>query len=237
MKGPEQLSVVQLVDDDADVRRALARLLAAAGVPVRTFASAEEFLALLELDPTELESASCLVLDLRMPGASGLDLQGALAARGIELPVVFLTGHGDVRSSVSAMKSGAIDFLQKPVDAAELLAAVARASELRVARRTAALELAELKRRFDSLTPRERQVMALVVEGRLNKQVAAALGAAEKTVKVHRGRVMEKMGAASLADLVKKATRLLTSGVETTRLLTSGSDTTRLLNRPGDRPE
>lgn len=195
--------MVQLVDDDVDVRQALARLLVSAGVPVATFATAEEFLA-----TAELANAGCLVLDLRLPGVGGLDLQAEMAARGIDLPVLFLTGYGDVRSSVSAMKSGAIDFLQKPVDEAEFLAVVERARRRGEALRGEANEVAELRRRFERLTPRERQVMALVVEGRLNKQVAAALGAAEKTVKVHRARVMEKMGATSLADLVRRAARL-----------------------------
>lgn len=195
--------MVQLVDDDVDVRQALARLLVSAGVPVATFATAEEFLA-----TAELANAGCLVLDLRLPGVGGLDLQAEMAARGIDLPVLFLTGYGDVRSSVSAMKSGAIDFLQKPVDEAEFLAVVERARRRGEALRSEANEVAELRRRFERLTPRERQVMALVVEGRLNKQVAAALGAAEKTIKVHRARVMEKMGATSLADLVRRAARL-----------------------------
>ncbi|MBP7589375.1 MAG: response regulator transcription factor [Thermoanaerobaculia bacterium] len=216
-------AVVQLVDDDADVRRALTRLLTSAGLEVRSFASAEAFLL-----SAELEDAACLVLDLRMPGASGLDLQAELAARGFELPVLFLSGHGDVRSSVSAMKSGAVDFLQKPVDEAEFLAAVGRAREMGVLQRAASHEVAELESRFATLTPREREVMALVVEGRLNKQVAAALGVAEKTVKVHRARVMEKMAASSLADLVRKAGRLPASGSDTGGLLASGSDTGRL---------
>jgi len=216
-------AVVQLVDDDADVRQALTRLLTSAGLPVRAFASAEAFLL-----TAELEDAACLVLDLRMPGASGLDLQMELATRGVELPIVFLSGHGDVRSSVSAMKSGAVDFLQKPVDEAEFLAAVARARALGVQARAVAGENSELERRYATLTPREREVMALVVEGRLNKQVAAALGAAEKTVKVHRARVMEKMAATSLADLVRMAGRLPASGSNTGRLPASGSDTRRL---------
>jgi FixJ family two-component response regulator len=195
--------IVQLVDDDADIRRALTRLLLSAAVPVRAFASAEEFLA-----TADLATAACLVLDLRMPGASGLDLQAELAARGLDLPILFLTGYGDVRSGVSAMKSGAVDFLQKPVDAGEFLAAVARAREQGAKRRERAVVAAALHRRYASLTPREQEVMALVVEGRLNKQVAAALGVAEKTVKVHRARVMAKMGAASLAELVRLAGRL-----------------------------
>lgn len=232
MSSAGSLLEVQLVDDDADVRRALTRLLASAGLPVRAFASAEEFLA-----TAELANAACLVLDLRMPGASGLDLQAALAARGVDLPILFLSGQGDVRSSVSAMKSGAVDFLQKPVDEGELLAAVARARERGEFRRAQALEEAELRRRFESLTPRECQVMRLVVEGRLNKQVAAALGSAEKTVKVHRARVMQKMGATSLADLVRQASRLLATGSETSRLQATGSETSRLPPHPGERAE
>ena len=194
---------VLLVDDDADVRLALERLLNATQTPVRTFASAEELLA-----TADFEGAACLVLDLKMPGATGLELQAELRTRGIELPILFLTGHGDVESSVLAMKSGAVDFLQKPVDEDRFLAAVARASRRGEAAQERASDLADLRRRLASLTTRERQVMALVVEGKLNKQVAAALGTAEKTVKVHRARMMAKMGAASLADLVRRVGRL-----------------------------
>lgn len=195
--------MVHLVDDDADVRRALTRLLVAAGTPVRAFASAEEFLSGAEFD-----DVSCLVLDLKMPGASGLELQSELRVRGFDLPILFLTGHGDIESSVRAMKSGAVDFLQKPVDEDEFLAAVKSAAERGEAALARAAELAEVRRRYGSLTPRERQVMALVAEGRMNKQVASALGTAEKTVKVHRARVMEKMEAHSLAELVRMAARL-----------------------------
>jgi FixJ family two-component response regulator len=195
--------VVLVVDDDADVRVALSRLLASAGLPVRSFGSAEEF-----LEVADLEGAACLVLDLKMTGATGLELQAELRRRGVELPILFLTGHGDVDSSVRAMKSGAVDFLQKPVGDEELLAAVRTASERGVTARARAAELVDLRQKVATLTLRERQVMALVVEGRLNKQVASALGTAEKTIKVHRARVMEKMDASSLADLVRKAGRL-----------------------------
>jgi FixJ family two-component response regulator len=194
---------VQVVDDDADVRVALSRLLSSAGLPVRAFGSAEEF-----LDAADLESAACLVLDLKMTGATGLELQAELRSRGVELPILFLTGHGDVDSSVRAMKSGAIDFLQKPVDDEEFLAAVRVASERGDNERARAAVLLDLRQKVATLTSRERQVMALVVEGRLNKQVASALGTAEKTIKVHRARVMEKMDASSVADLVRKASRL-----------------------------
>lgn len=196
-------SLVYVVDDDRSMRVALERLLRSSGFEVQSFASAREF---LECDPADV--ASCLVLDLRMPETSGLELQQALRRSGKEIPTVFLTGHGDVPSSVHAMKSGAVDFLQKPLAEGELLEAVGRALERDRRVRARRAGLAVLSERLDSLTPRERQVFELVVDGLLNKQVAAALGAAEKTIKVHRGRVMRKMKAGSLAHLVRMAGEL-----------------------------
>jgi FixJ family two-component response regulator len=195
--------VVCVIDDDASVRRSLTRLLQSAAVPVRAFASAQEFLA-----EARAEVACCLVLDLRMPGMGGLDLQHQLRETGIDAGIVFLTGHGDVSSSVRAMKNGAVDFLEKPFEAEALLGAVRRALD-RV-RRTATQrqQRAEVDARVDALTPREREVLALVVSGLPNRLVARRLGIAEKTVKVHRGRVMEKMGVDSLADLVRMAAKV-----------------------------
>jgi FixJ family two-component response regulator len=193
---------VYLVDDEPAVRKALGRLLRSAGVEVATFGSAEEFLGALEE-----EAAGCALLDVAMPGLDGLALQETLARRGIDLPVLFLTGHGDVPMSVRAMKAGASDFLTKPVDGKVLVAAVRRALERGRSLARARREDAEIHRRLASLTPREREVLQGVVSGRLNKQIAADLGISEKTVKVHRGRVMEKMNAPSLAELVRLADR------------------------------
>ena len=189
---------VFLVDDDAAVLRSLERLLRAAGFAVRAFASPEAFLG--QHDPA---AAGCAVLDLAMTGLSGLDLQRALAARGGDLPVVFLTGRGDIPASVQAMKAGAVDFLTKPVDAADLVAAVRLALEKGRQAREARAGLGAIERRLATLSPREHEVLRHVVAGRLNKQIAADLGVAEKTVKVHRGRVMAKMAARSVADLVR----------------------------------
>jgi FixJ family two-component response regulator len=191
---------VFVVDDDERVRTALARLIRSAGMTARTFPTAEAFLAEDHTTPD-----SCLVLDVRLPGLNGLQLQEALNQKGYPISIVFITGHGDVPTSVRAMKAGAVDFLQKPFAGHELLDAIRRA----VGRTRDAVakqrEAAEVQRRFDTLTPRERQVFTLVVTGLLNKQVAGELGAAEKTIKIHRGRVMAKMDAASLADLVRMA--------------------------------
>ncbi|MBK7875076.1 MAG: response regulator transcription factor [Planctomycetes bacterium] len=196
-------STVFLVDDDDGLRRATARLLAAHGFEVRAFGSAEEYLA--AFDP---RAAGCLLLDLRMPGTSGLELQQELARRGSPPPIVFLTGHADVPASVMAMKRGAIDFLEKPVREEELVAAIERALALDEEQRIQREELEALERRYAALTPREREVLAEMLAGQLNKQAAYSLGIAERTVKLHRSRVMEKMGAGSLPELVRMAGRL-----------------------------
>ena len=194
---------VYLVDDEPAVRKALWRVLRTAGIEVAAFGSAEEFLEALEREP-----AGCAILDVAMPGLDGLAVQEMLGARGIDLPIVFLTGRGDIPMSVRAMKAGAFDFLTKPVDGEVLVAAVRRALERgRVVRREHRA-VADVRRRLASLTPREREVLGGVVDGRLNKQIAADLGISEKTVKIHRGHVMEKMAAGSLAELVRLADRL-----------------------------
>jgi FixJ family two-component response regulator len=194
---------VFVVDDDASVRGALARLLHSAGYQTETFASAEGFLA-----QSRFDAPGCILLDVRMPGLNGLELQQALAAANRQLPIVFITGHGDVPMSVRAMKAGAEDFLPKPFDDGELLKAVARALNKSQREQNERTEVAEIRRRLASLTPREREVLCHVVAGQLNKQIAADLSIAEKTIKVHRGRVMEKMGASSLAGLVAMTGRI-----------------------------
>jgi FixJ family two-component response regulator len=194
---------VFLVDDDDAVRASITRLLTASGLRVRSFASAREFLS----DP-DRDGPGCLVLDLRMPEIDGLELQEALRDGDSIQPIIFITGHGGVPESVAAMKAGAMDFLEKPAEPAELLAVVDRAIALDARNRCERLELGDLERRLDTLTPREREVFERVVAGRLNKQIAYELGVSEKTVKVHRGRVMEKMETASLAELARLAERL-----------------------------
>jgi FixJ family two-component response regulator len=199
----KQGGTVLVVDDDASVRRSTERLVRARGIDVRSFASAREF-----LDAMPIERPACLVLDVRMPGGSDLDLQHELAQRDAEIPIIFLTGHGDIPTTVRAMKAGAAEFLTKPVRPRALLAAIQAALEGdRTSQRTR-LELAELRERYERLTPREQEVMRLVVAGLLNKQIAGELGAAERTVKFHRAHIMEKMRADSLADLVRMAGRL-----------------------------
>ena len=195
--------MVAIIDDDESIRKALLRTLVGAGLEVLAFSSAEDFLV-----AAEIERVSCVVSDLRMPGIDGLHLQSALAERMPHVAIVFVTGHGDVPSTVQAMKSGAVDFLEKPVRRADLLEAIARATQRTHRSEAEAINLNSLKRRYAQLTPRERQVFALVAAGLLNKQIAAELGKAEKTTKQHRGVVMNKMQAASLADLVLMAERL-----------------------------
>lgn len=195
--------LIHIVDDDDSLRSALQRLLAAAGYRVKAYASAGEFL----LDPPA-DAPGCLLLDLRMPGPSGLDLQEALVRHGIRLPVIFLSGHGDLATGVRAMKAGAVDFLSKPVEREPLLAAVARALELDAAQRAASGVDREMRARFAQLTAREREVFELVAAGRLNKQIADALGIAERTVKAQRAQVMAKLGAANAAELGRIAAQL-----------------------------
>jgi FixJ family two-component response regulator len=198
---------VLLVDDDAGVRRALTRVLRAGGLEVVAFASAADLLVAVDA-----EEPSCVVADLRMPGLTGLDLQDELARRGLDLPFLFISGQADVTSSVRAMKGGAVDFLEKPVSDTDLLDAVKKALARSRERLGARREQEVLEARLARLTPRERQVFALVASGRLNKQVGHELGTTEKTIKVHRARVMEKMEADSLADLVRMAGRLGIAG-------------------------
>ena len=192
--------LVLVVDDDPSVRKSLSRLLASAGYAVEAFALAREFLA----RPPHA-GPCCLVLDVRMPGLTGIQLQELLAATGRRMSIVFVSGHVDVPTSVKAMKAGAVDLLTKPVDARDLLAAIQRAVTRDVHDRATETRLAEVKRRVSLLTPREVEVFARVVTGMLNKQIGAVLGIGEKTVKVHRARVMEKMRAGSVAELVRLA--------------------------------
>jgi FixJ family two-component response regulator len=197
-------SNVFLVDDDASVRRALARLIKSAGHEVQTFASAREFLGTKACG----EEAACLVLDIRMPGLTGIDLQRELQTLNRNVPIVFITGHGDIPMSVQAMKAGAVDFLPKPVKDTVLLRAIEQALARAARDRAARNELEDIQRRVEKLTPREREVMILVVRGLLNKQIAFELGTVEKTIKVHRARVMEKMQVDSLAELVRLAEKV-----------------------------
>jgi len=187
-----------VVDDDVTVLRSLSRLLTVCGYDVTTFSSADAFLRSLEVWQPEL-----LLLDLRMPESDGLALQAALAERGHHIPTVFLSGHGDVASSVRAIRGGAIDFLEKPCDEQTLLASLGRAADAAVGQQRSRLMMREVKDRASHLTRREREVFRWVVTGRLNKQIAAILGTTEKTIKVHRARVMTKMRAVSIADLVR----------------------------------
>ena len=191
-----------IVDDDPSARKGLARLVKTAGYRVEVFASAREFLA----RPPH-EDPACLLLDVRMPGLTGLELQEALAIAGRRMSIVFVSGHGDVVGTVKAMKSGAIDFLTKPVDARELLGAIEQAVAKAFTTQREEAGAREVQDRLQTLSAREAQVFALVVTGMLNKQIAAELGVVEKTVKVHRARVMEKMRAGSLAELVRLADR------------------------------
>jgi FixJ family two-component response regulator len=195
--------MVFVIDDDALVRESVADLLNSAGFTVQTFGSASEF-----VQGQRPDVPACLILDVELPGLSGLDLQAELAKSGSEMPIVFLTGHGDIPMSVRAMKAGAVEFLTKPFGKQELLDAIKEALLRDGAVRKQRSESFELRKRLGTLTPRERQVLALVVTGRLNKQIAGELGTTDLTIKVHRGRVMRKMGADSLADLVRMAGKL-----------------------------
>jgi FixJ family two-component response regulator len=195
--------IVYIVDDDLSVRRSTERLIRSAGFKVLTFTSAREFLA-----SPRPEGPACLVLDVRMPGLSGMELQRELTQSGIHIPIIFITGHGDIPMSVRAMKAGAVEFLTKPFRSRSLLEAVRAAIETDQSAHKARSETGELRQRYAQLTSREREVMALVVAGQLNKQVASELSTTERTIKFHRAHIMQKMGVESLADLVRMAEKL-----------------------------
>ena len=195
--------VVFLIDDDASVREGVADLLRSVGLQVRSFASPQEF-----IDSKRPDAPGCLVLDVRLPGPSGLELQRVLASSNIELPIVFISGHGDIAMSVRAIKSGAIEFLTKPLNEQQLLDAVHTGIEQDRSRRLETIALTELRTRLDALTSREREILLLVVSGKPNKQIASDLGVSEMTVKVHRSQVMHKMRAKSAIDLVRITDKL-----------------------------
>lgn len=197
--------IVFVVDDDAAVRAAIKDLLESVGMRVETFVSGAQF-----LERTPVDAPSCLILDVRLPGMSGLEFQRHLNASDFEIPIIFITGHGDIPITVQAMKAGAVDFLTKPFRDQELIDAIHKAINRDRQRREQKAETTSLQERYEELTSREREVMALVTQGLLNKQIAAELGTSETTVKIHRGQVMRKMQADSLADLVRMADKLST---------------------------
>jgi FixJ family two-component response regulator len=194
----QQSAMVFIVDDDEAVRNSLRFLLKSVGLATRTLSSAQEF-----LDTYRQSQPGCLVLDVRMPGMSGLELQQQLNLRGATIPVIFITGHGDIPMAVEAMQHGAFDFLQKPFRDQDLIDRIQRALERDARSRTALAQHTRIRERMESLTPREREVLALMTQGKPNKVMAAALGVSQRTVEIHRARVMEKSGAASLAQLVR----------------------------------
>ncbi|MCB1750057.1 MAG: response regulator transcription factor [Gammaproteobacteria bacterium] len=203
MSTTDPLPTVFVVDDDAAVRQSLSLLMRSMGLPVEPFESAQDFLA--RARPSQ---PGCLVLDIRMPGMSGLELQEELSRLGFTLPVIFITGHGDVAMAVRAMKTGAVDFIEKPFSDQVLLERVNQALELDRATRDARAEIADIERRLAQLSPREREVMSRIVAGQANKVIAIELGLSERTVEIHRAKVMSKTGARSLAELVSMVTRL-----------------------------
>lgn len=222
------LATIFIVDDDADVCRAMSRLLRSAGYSTRTFSSTSVFLE--QYDP---EPPGCILLDLTMPEHDGLEVQAMLASAGSRRPVIFLTGNGSIPATVAAIRAGAINFLTKPVTEPRLFEAVEEALRVDARQRSVGLQNMVLKERLESLTPRERQVLEQVIRGRLNKQVAADLGTVEKTIKVHRARVMKKMGARSLAELVQLATTAGLLGRATSPAIPATSEAARSWARDG----